>query len=215
MENALEAGLGHLLETLARNEPLVNISCDENGFTQATLKDVPKYEVLMIQLLYLEADVEKDIVLAALETLRPTPCGDWHSDEAEKIMMLYRHCMKMCRRLLKHDEHSSLLAINRIRAIDLQTHGSFSGKESQKPLADDRAQLVPLDNAASGPGQSHEPLADDRAQLVPLDAAPSEALGASDFMEDANEGAGQSIVSVLTAAMPMMLHHLRRLTVVR
>ena len=56
MENALEAGLGHMLETLARNEPLVNISCDENGFMQATLKDVAKYKVFMIQLLYLEAD---------------------------------------------------------------------------------------------------------------------------------------------------------------
>ena len=123
MESALKSGLGHLLQNRAHDDALVVLSVDENGFAHAVLADVARYELLMHHLLYLPV-VEKPNVEAGLEAIVTTPVGKWHNEEAEKIMMLYRVCLRACRR----KTNSDLWPIQRIKAVYLETHGSWSGR---------------------------------------------------------------------------------------
>ena len=148
MQQALLAGLGHLKQN--NREPLIHIGCNEAGITKVSIEDVAKYEILMVQLMR-QNEVEKEIVLCALLAKWPHAKGDFHDTEAEKILMLYRHCIRLCKR----KQFSNLLPINRIKAAYIATQGSWS-ERAQKADGTERPGVIVASSAVAGPDASIE-----------------------------------------------------------
>ena len=148
MQQALLAGLGHLKQN--NREPLIHIGCNEAGITKVSIEDVAKYEILMVQLMR-QNEVEKEIVLCALLAKWPHAKGDFHDTEAEKILMLYKHCIRLCKR----KQFSNLLPINRIKAAYIATQGSWS-ERAQKADGTERPGVIVASSAVAGPDASIE-----------------------------------------------------------